>query len=304
MRFTAKNFISKNFQVTQGGTIRWTGNPSNAEINLKALYELRANIADLYQAAGLQSPQGTRQELVQAQLIITKTLLHPEIAFDFNFPLNASIKDDMGAYLSDVNNRNQQALSLIVRRQFAPGTGSNINQQVLGTASGAASEFLFNKFNSYLAQSEFSKSLDLDINVRSQSDASASLRLFKDRVVLSGSLYNANGSNDLFSNNSSNLFSSNFNKLTRDFAAEYLIRSDGQLRGRYSYRVLNNNTINTLSGLDVQYVNGLGLIYQRDFDTFGEFWKNLFRRSSGKKRKPNQMPEAITPSTTDDDENE
>jgi hypothetical protein len=26
--FTAKDFISKNFVVSQGGTIRWTGNPS------------------------------------------------------------------------------------------------------------------------------------------------------------------------------------------------------------------------------------------------------------------------------------
>ncbi|MVN92603.1 translocation/assembly module TamB domain-containing protein [Mucilaginibacter aquatilis] len=273
--FTAKNFISKNFQVNQGGTLRWTGNPSNAEINLKATYELRTNIANLYAAAGLQSPQGTRQELVQAQLILSRTLLQPTIDFDFTFPLNASIKDDMATYLSDVNNRNQQALSLIVRRQFAPGTGSNINQQVLTTASTAASEFFFNKLNSYIAQSTNFRSLDL--NIRSQNDASASLRLFKDRVLLNGSVYNVNGSNDLFSNNSSNLFNSR--NLTADFNAEYLIRPDGQLRARFSYRTLNTTTLNTLTTeYRPQYVNGLGLIYQRDFDTFGEFFRNLFRR--------------------------
>jgi hypothetical protein len=54
--FTAKNFISKNFTVNQGGNIRWTGNPTNAEINLKATYEVRTDIAPLYTAAGLQSP--------------------------------------------------------------------------------------------------------------------------------------------------------------------------------------------------------------------------------------------------------
>jgi hypothetical protein len=298
--FTAKNFISKNFQVNQGGTLRWTGNPSNAEINLKATYELRANIANLYQAAGLQSPQGTRQELVQAQLILTRTLLQPAIEFDFTFPLNPSIKDDMGAYLSDVNNRNQQALSLIVRRQFAPGTGSNINEQVLGTATSAASEFFFNKLNSYIAQSTNFRSLDL--NIRSQSDASASLRLFKDRILVNGSVYNANGSNDLFSNNSSNLFSSDLRNLTTDFSVEYLVRKDGQLRGRYSYRTLNSTTLNTLSNLQrPQYVNGLGVIYQRDFDTFGEFWRNLFRRG----RSPSgavQPSNGSTPANIDDPE--
>ncbi len=299
--FTAKNFISKNFQVNEGGTLRWTGSPSNAEINLKATYELRANIANLYQAAGLQSPQGTRQELVQAQLNLTHTLLQPVISFDFTFPLNPSIKDDMGAYLSDVNNRNQQALSLIVRRQFAPGTGTNINEQVLGTATSAASEFVFNKLNSYIAQSTNFKSLDL--NIRSQSDASASLRLFNERVVLNGSLYNANGSNDLFSNNSANLFNSDFRKLTTDFNAEYLIRPDGQLRARYSYRTLNTTTINAISAdYRPQYVNGLGLIYQRDFDTFREFWRNLFRK--GRTSNTAITPTPTTPASIDDEQEE
>lgn len=296
--FTAKNFISKNFQVNQGGTLRWTGNPSNAEINLKAIYELRANISNLYSAAGLQSPWGTRQELVQAQLMLTRTLLQPAIEFDFTFPLNASIKDDMATYLSDVNNRNQQALSLIVRRQFAPGTGSNINQQVLGTASTAASEFFFNKLNSYIAQSTNFRSLDL--NIRSQSDASASLRLFKDRVVLNGSVYNANGSNDLFSNNSSNLFNSDFRKLTTDFNAEYLIRQDGQLRGRFSYRTLNTTAISSTIEYRPQYVNGLGLIYQRDFDTFKEFFRNLFRKGRNATQQPADT--SNTPVVIDDPE--
>ena len=285
--FTAKNFISKNFQVNQGGTLRWTGNPSNAEINLRATYELRANVSDLYTAAGYNSPD-QKQELVQAQLILTRTLLQPAIEFDFNFPLNPSIKDQLGTYLADVNNRNQQALSLIVRRQFAPGTGSNINEQVMGTAKNAASEFIFNKLNSYLAQSTSFKSLDL--NIRSQSDASASLRLFKDRVVVNGSLYSATGSGNLF-NNSSNLFNSR--NLTSDLGVEYLIRPDGQLRARYSYRVLNNYQLldNANNEQNVQYVNGLGLIYQRDFDSFKEFFRNLFRKGT-------TTPKSTTPGTT------
>ena len=84
--FIAKDFISKNFVVNQGGTIRWTGNPSNAEINLKAIYEVRTNIAPLYTAAGLQAPQ-PKQVLVQAELILTKSLLQPNIDFNFTFPV-------------------------------------------------------------------------------------------------------------------------------------------------------------------------------------------------------------------------
>ncbi|MBS7564248.1 translocation/assembly module TamB domain-containing protein [Mucilaginibacter sp. Bleaf8] len=300
---TAQNFISKNFQINQGGTIRWTGNPSNAEINLKATYELRANVADLYRAAG-QEGNFSRQELVQAQLNITRTLLQPLIDFDFNFPVNPSIKDDVSAYLADVNNRNQQAISLIVRRQFATGNGTNINQQVVGTAKNAASEFFFNKLNSYIAQSNLK---GLDINIRSEYDASASLHLFNDRFVVNGSLYSARNSSDLFNIGSGNLFNSSFNNLTRDFSAEYLIRPDGQLRGRYSYRALSTNTLTTTSStLNPTYVNGIGLIYQRDFDSFREFWRNLFRK--GRQRNTTSQPantEISGPPATDDrDDNE
>jgi hypothetical protein len=214
-------------------------------------------------------------------------LLQPSIDFDFDFPTDPSIKDELGTYLADVNNRNQQAISLIVRRQFAPGTGTNINKQVLGTAQDAVSEFFFNKVNSIIAQSNIKY---FDLNIRSQNDASASLKFFNDRLVFNGSLYNNNGTNDLF-NNSSSLFNSNFNNLTKDFDAEYLIRADGRLRARYSYRVLNSTTLNNIGSdqFGVQYVNGLGLVYQRDFDSFGEFIKYIFKNPS---RRRNQTPKS------------
>src|SRR6185437_1095196 len=79
------------------------------------------------------------------------------------------------------------------------------------------------------------------------------------------------------------------NLLTKDFEAQYLIRKEGDLSARYSYRVLNSTTLNTLSDqLGVQYVNGLGLVYQRDFDTFGEFIRNFFR--AGKKNPVKPAP--------------
>lgn len=303
--FTAKNFISKNFTVNQGGTIRWTGNPSNATIDLNAIYEVRADIAPLYSAAGSTSPKGRSLELVQAELILTKSLLLPTIDFDFNFPLDPSVKDDLANYLSDVNNRSQQALSIIVRRQFSNGN-SNLTNQVLGTAGEAVSEFAFNKLNALISQSNIK---NFDLTIRSFNDYSASLKL-KDRLTLTGSLFNtavANTTNtsgfDFFQNNS--FFNSNFNQLTRDFEAQYLIRKNGDLSARYSYRVLNSTTLSTLyDQLAVEYVNGVGLVYQRDFDTFGEFIRNVFR-SHEKKAIPvktpvkeNSTPSVPTPATS------
>jgi hypothetical protein len=292
--FTAKNFISKNFTVNQGGTIRWTGDPANADINLNAIYEVRTDISPLYQAAGLASPKGAENVLVQAELIITKSLLHPTIDFDFNFPTDPSIKDDLGTYLTDYNNRSQQALSIIVRRNFASGTPNSLTNQVFSTAGEAVSEFAFNKLNSFISQSNIK---NFDLNLRSFNDASASLRLFDNRLVFNGSLFTTTGSNDLFNNTTQNsLFSSNFNSLTKDFEAQYLLRKSGDLTAKYSYRVLNTTTLNTIDQLSSQYVNGVGLTYQRDFDTFGEFFRNLFRKNIGSKAK-SKIPTPIPPTT-------
>ena len=279
--FTAKNFISKNFVVNQGGTIRWTGNPSNAEINLNAIYEVRTDIANLYSAAGLSSPKGSEQVLVQAELIITNSLLHPSIDFDFNFPTDPSVKDDLGTYLNDYNNRSQQALSIIVRRSFASGNPSSLTNQVLGTAGDAVSEFAFNKLNTFISQSNIK---NFDLSLRSFNDASATVKFLNNRLVLNGSLFSNTSGNDLFNNSSSSLINSGFNNLTRDFEAQYLIRKDGNLTARYSYRLLNSTTLNTIDQLSNQYVNGVGLVYQKDFDTFGEFFKNFFGTPKPKKQ--------------------
>jgi hypothetical protein len=277
--FTAKNFISKNFSINQGGTIRWTGNPSNATINLNAVYEVRTDIEPLYQAAGSQSPKGHALDLVQADLILTKSLLQPTIDFDFTFPLDPSVKDDLSNYLSDENNRSQQAISIIVRRQFSNGANDNLTNQVLLTAGEALTEFAFNKLNSLISESNIK---NFDLNIRSFNDASATIKI-QDRFSMTGSLFDtytnsSNNPNDLFEN-SSNFFNSDFNQLTKDFEAQYLIRANGDLSAKYSYRVLNSTTLSSLKdgGLDQQYVNGIGFTYQRDFDTFGEFMRNLFK---------------------------
>jgi hypothetical protein len=291
--FTAKDFISKNFTVDQGGTIRWTGSAGNADINMKAIYEVRTDINNLYRAAGLTSPTGSQQKLVQAQLILTHTLLQPKISFDFTFPTDPQIKDDLATYLTDESNRNQQALSLIIRRQFAAGTDNNLTNQVSQTAEQALSEFAFNKLNTFISQSNIK---NVDINIRSTSDASATLRFLKDRLILTGSLYNPNGNNNIFGSSGSFL-NTDINNFTKDFEVDYLLRKDGRLRARYSYRVLSGTTLDLYNNLNVQYVNGLGLIYQRDFDTFGEFFRSLF--SNRRRRQANGTD--TTPARTNND---
>ena len=301
--FVAKNFFSKNFLVNQGGIIRWTGNPANATIDLSAVYEVRTNIAPLYLAAGSKSPKGDSFELVDAELILTKSLLQPDINFNFNFPLDPSIKDDLSNYLSDVNNRNQQALSIIVRRQFFSSNASGtLSNQVTSTAGEVLSETVFNKVNSFFSQSNLK---GLNVNIRGIGDVSLNYHI-TNRLIFTGSLFNTatsttsgNSNSDLFQTNAS-IFNSNFNTLTKDIDVQYLIRQDGSLRANYAYRVLNSTTLSSLyEQLNEDYVNALGLIYQKDFDTFGEFIRLLFKKQPTPKEPPKNAPAINTPVLTE-----
>lgn len=280
--FTAQDFINKIFEISRGGTIRWTGNPSEALINLTAVYEVRTSVRPLYVAAGRA---GTDQRVVaQAEMILGGNLLHPEISFAIDFPTDSYVKDELQNYLSDANNVNQQALSLIVRRSFAPGTGTDLTTELNSTFLSAGTELAFNQLNNIIAQS-----LNLnfvDFNIRSFNEASASIRLLNNRLILTGGVTDRRSElNDL------NLFS---NQVASDVEALYVIRKNGNLLFRASNRLNNRNFLNP----DDEYVSALGLVYRQEFDTLGEFFRRMFMLNR-KKRKEKETPSPI-PNTEDD----
>lgn len=279
--FTAQDFINKIFEISRGGTIRWTGNPSEALINLTAVYEVRTSVRPLYVAAGRA---GTDQRVVaQAEMILAGNLLHPEISFALNFPIDSYVKDELQNYFSDANNVNQQALSLIVRRSFAPGTGSDLTTELNSTFLSAGTELAFNQLNNVIAQS-----LNLnfvDFNIRSFNEASASIRLLNNRLILTGGVTDRRSElNDL------NLFS---NQVASDVEALYLIRKNGNLLFRASNRLNNRNFLNP----NDEYVSAFGLVYRQEFDTLGEFFRRMFMLNRQKKEEEEES--TITPDKRD-----
>lgn len=268
--FTAQDYINKVFDISQGGSIRWTGDPTEALINLKATYGVRTSLRPLYQAAN--RPPVDQSVLAQAVINLTGLILRPDISFDLNFPSDAYVKDEVQSYLSDVNNLNQQALSLIVRRTFASGSGGlNIQQQATSTVLSAGYELAFNHINNILAQSLNLKTVDF--NIRSFNDASASIKFLKDRLILTG------GVTDRRENVQE--YQLLGGSVARDIEAQYLVKKDGTLTLRASNRLNNKNFLNFNTTLNEEYVSALGLVYRQDFDNLQEFLQLLI----GKKRR-------------------
>lgn len=287
-QFTAQDFINKNFKINQGGSIRWTGDPMEAAINMKALYEVRTSTAPLYQAAG--RPSRDEKVPVEAVMNLSGQLLTPNISFDINFPANAYIKDELQSYLGDVNNTNQQALSLIVRRSFASGSGTDIGAlggMATETFISAGTELFFNQLNTILTQS-----LNLnfvDFNIRSLNDASASFRLLNDRLILTGGVTDRS----LGGNKATSDFNmmGNGNMIARDVEALYLIKKNGDLVLRASNRLNNRSFLNMTNLSNDDYVSAIGLVYRKDFDSFKELLSFLL----GSKRKEERQNTELNP---------
>lgn len=259
--FTAQDFINKIFDINPGGTIRWTGQPTEATVNLAATYALRTSLAPLYNAAGRETVE--QRVLAQAQMNLSGNLMRPEITFDLNFPNEPYVRDELQSYLSDANNVNQQALSLILRRSFTPGAAADLSRELNNTLLSAGTELAFNQLNNLISQSLNLRFVDL--NIRSLNEASASFRFFNDRLIFTGGVTDRRNLNDL------NVFS---DRVVTDAELLYLIRKDGRLVLRGSNRLNSRNSLPLT--INENYVSAVGLLYRQEFYTFDEFLRRLF----------------------------
>jgi len=278
--FTAQEVINKKFDIRQGGTIRWTGNPTAAQINLKAVYALRASLNDLYKAANRDASSNANQRVnTEVEMGLTGLLLQPDIKLDINFPAQPSIKEELQTYLSDQNNLNLQAFSLIIRRSFAPGNGGqSIGNQLSSTATSTATELVFNQFNNVLS------SLNLnfvDLNVRSLSEANASFKFFNDRLIINAGIVDRNSANDF------TVIDFSKDNVGREVEALFLIKKDGSLTVKAANKPPTQQSIFLNSGISsTANVTSFGLVYTQQFDTFKEFVQKIsgaYRRNLKRK---------------------
>ena len=279
--FTAQEVINKKFTIRQGGSIRWTGNPSAAQIQLKAIYSLRANLDALYKAANRSEASNNAAErvLTEVEMGLSGLLLKPDIKLDIFFPSNPAIKEELQAYFNDPNNLNLQAFSLIIRRSFAPGNGEeDIGKQLTSGVTSTATELLFNQFNNVLS----SLNLDfVDINIRSFSEANASFKFFNDRIVLNAGIVDRQSTNDL---------SIGFDKSKVGSEVEILalLKKDGTLIGKLANKPPTQQSIFINSGVNQNTnVTSVGLIYSQQFDNFRELLQKIsgqYKRNQRKKQ--------------------
>ncbi len=265
--FTLQNLINKKFIITQGGTIRWSGSPYDAEIDLKAVYKLRASLYDLVQDSSL-----TNRVPVEVSLHLTESLFNPSINFNIGIPdIDPTAEALVSRYISTDEEKRKQTMSLLVLNRFSPAAGIDYQGSSSSGVSANAAELLSQQLSIWASQ--ITNVVNIGVNYRAadafnkeELEVALSTRFFKDRVTVDSNL----GVSDKNRNTSN---------IVGDFNVEVKVNERGSLRFKAFNKTIDNNFLNNYSS---PYTQGIGIFYTQEFNTVGEMFRNLFVKN----RKP------------------
>ncbi len=281
------NLVNRRFEIRTGSSITWKGNPTDATLDVTAIYDLETSAAPLM--ASVTSGQDVsvagkyRQVLpFKVYLNVDGELLTPELSFGLDMP-----EDDQGAVGGAVYSRvqqlnqqesqlNKQVFSLLALNRFYPDSGSDGSGG--GTAAFArdnVNDLLSGELNAFsdklLGDSGFELDFDLDsftdyqgenAQDRTQLNISARKKLFNDRlIVTAGSAVDVEGSAQPGQAET---------PIIGNVSLEYLLSKNGNYRLR-GFR--KNEYENIIDGQLI--ITGVALILNREFNKFSQLFNPL-----------------------------
>ena len=281
--FTLSNVVNKKFKINEGGTVIWTGDPYDADIDITATYKLRASLSDLY-GPSYNDPSvsgGSRRIPIDCNLLLSDKLLRPTIKFDIETPsLENQNKNLIKEYIATEEEMNNQVISLLVLNRFytpqylqtADGgsTRSDANNALLTTST----ELLTGQLSLWLSQ--INDNVDVGVSYRPGDEItteemalSLSTQVFNNRVTLNGTTGYSKGATTTSS-------------LIGDFDVDVKLNPTGTLSWK-AYTKTNDNLIYDNSPT----TQGTGITYKEEFNSFDEVIKKYWEMIFGKNDKKN-----------------
>ncbi len=280
--FSLGSFVKKHFELVKGGSISWAGNPYQANVNLKGLYKVKANLSSLGIVVDSSANYKNRTP-VNCYVIMSHDLFNPDISFQIHFPdLDPDMRRMVYAQLDTTSTAvmNQQMISLLVLGSFSFSNVSNISWNT------SYYTILSNQLSGML--SKISKDFDIGINYKpgdaltqQEFDVALSTQLFDDRLMINGNFGMTYDKQNKSANN-----------LVGDVDIRYKLTKDGRWLLK-AYNHSNNNSWYNYSNYDKvsPYTQGVGIVYRKEFTRFSD----LFRRSEKSSKKKERKNTAKTP---------
>ena len=263
-QLTLFSLITRMFTLKEGGTLTWTGNPTDGRINATGAYSVKAPLSGL--GVQVDSTSVSSNVNVECLIHLKGALLNPTITFGMNLP-NATEDIAQTVYsLIDTTNQavmTEQAVSLLVLGQFAyaGGTGN-------GDAMSLTNIFLPGM------QVDITDNLNVGLSYHPGNEATYDEYQFAMRTQLFENRLTIETNVGVLSNNSGE---SNASNIVGEFDMFYKLTEDGRLQAHfYNHSNYNSNFNSFTFDRRAPYTQGLGLSYSKTFDKF----RNAFKRRS------------------------
>ena len=265
--------INKPFKILKGGTISWDGNPFEANLNVKALYNTKANPAVL-----LENFNTNRKIDVNLLTHISGSLFNSTQEFDIEIPnANSTITSELDFILNNGNldSKVRQFFSLLALNQFASPEQTDINGRdlVTGTTGSAIGQLVSDMISSDKVQVQVDytsgqiQDPQNDLAIDTTVDVSLTTQV-SDRVIINGKVGVPVGTQTQSS-------------VVGEVKVEVLLNESGNFRGV----IFNRQNEIQYSAQEEGYTQGLGLSYQVNFNSLSEFLTKLRLKKKSKQKK-------------------
>lgn len=260
--FNASEIVHRQFNIKEGGIIKFRGTMPMTELNIEADYQTKASIAPLI----ADTTSVSNRRLVECGIQIRGKLTDPSISFSINIPdLDPSIQSSVESALNTEAKVQRQFLSLLVSNNFLPSEENGIvnNSSILYSN---VSELMANQINNIFAKLDIP--LDLGLNYQPGDkgaglfDVALSTQLWNNRVIIGGSLGNRQSTN------------STKTTIFGDLDIEYKVTQNGAFR----VKAFSHAADQYSNYLDQSQRNGIGATWQQEFDDISIWWKQLFMK--------------------------
>lgn len=267
--------VKRLFTLRQGGTLRWTGDPADADIDVVGVYRTKSSLTSLGTPL-VDSTAITNNINVDCIIRLSDKLMNPTITFGIELP-NA-LEDIRSLVYSVIDTTNQavmaqQVFSLMVLGSFSYTAGNNIAR--FGTTAGYS--VITSQLSNWLSQ--ISKDFDIGINytpndnlTNEELEVALSTQLFDDRLIVEGNFGVIRG-------NETDV--DNANNIVGDVDLTFRLTKRLSLKAYNHTNIKNNYYYYSIENYS-DFTQGVGISYSQSFDSLSEVF-NIHRKNKKKK---------------------
>ena len=276
-RFSALDLVTRDFSIRDGSSIRFNGDVMDSDLNVTGVYSTKAALSTLLSSSA--SADGVRRQ-VDCIINITDKLRNPQIDFDIEIPeLDPGTEGLVSSALNTEDKVMKQFLYLLIANSFLPNEESGIittggSNMPYSNMSG----IMAGQLNSIFEALDIP--LDLGLNYQQNAsgqnlfDVALSTQLFNNRVVVNGNIGNRR------------MYGTTTDEVAGDIDIDIKLNKPGTFR----LNLFSHSADQYTSFLDNSQRNGIGFAYQREFNSLGQFFRQLFTP-----RREREAQEALQP---------